>query len=96
MISDIVLLKELPEHIRDSVEAYIGCVAGASMKNEYIKTIENSGFRDVKVLDENRYPVEFLSNDPIGKGIIEKLNMPMEALKEIAESIVSIKVKAGK
>lgn len=96
MISDIVLLKELPDRIRDSVEAYIGCVAGALMKNKYIKTIENSGFRDVQILDEKRFPIEFLSNDPIGKGLIEKLNMPMEALKEIAESIVSIKVKAGK
>ncbi len=96
MISDIVLLKELPESIRDSIEAYIGCVAGATKRDEYLKTIENAGFRDVQVLDETSFPVEFLSNDPVGKGIIEKFNMPIEALKEIGESIISIRVQGRK
>ncbi len=96
MISDIVLLKELPESIRDSIEAYIGCVAGATKKDEYLKTIKNAGFGDVQVLEETSFPVEFLSNDPIGKGIIEKLKMPIEALKEIGESFVSVRVQGRK
>jgi arsenite methyltransferase len=87
MISDIVLLKELPESIRDSIDAYIGCIAGAMMRDEYLKTIKNAGFRDIQVLDEKNFPIEFLSNDPIGKEIIEKLKMPIEALKEIGESL---------
>jgi arsenite methyltransferase len=33
MISDIVLLKELPAFIKNSVEAYIGCVSGAMLKD---------------------------------------------------------------
>jgi hypothetical protein len=33
MISDIVLLKELPKFIKDSIEAYIGCLSGAIMKD---------------------------------------------------------------
>lgn len=96
MISDIVLLKVLPESIRDSIEAYIGCVAGAMMKDEYVKTIQNAGFKDLQVLDETKFPIEFLSNDPIGKEIIEKFNMPIEALKEIGESFVSVRVQAKK
>jgi arsenite methyltransferase len=96
MISDIVLLKELPESIRDSIEAYIGCVAGAMMKDQYLKTIKNAGFKDVQVLDETKFPVEFISNDPIGKGIIEKLEISSEAVKDIAESIISIRVQGRK
>ncbi len=96
MISDIVLLKELPDPVRDSIEAYIGCVAGATMREEYLGTIKNAGFRDIQVLDETSFPIEFLSNDPIGKGIIEKLKMPIEAVKEIGESIVSIRVEGRK
>jgi SAM-dependent methyltransferase len=96
MISDIVLLKELPGSIRDSIDAYIGCVAGAMMRDEYLKTIKNAGFRDIQVLDETNFPIEFLSNDPIGKEIIGKLKMPVEALKEIGESFVSIRVQGIK
>ncbi len=96
MISDIVLLKELPESIRDSIEAYIGCVAGAAKKDEYLKTIKNAGFRDVQVLEETSFPVEFLSNDPVGKAIIEKLKMPIDEVKEIGKSVISIRVQGLK
>jgi len=96
MVSDIVLLKELPDSIRDSIDAYVGCVAGAMMKDEYLITIKNAGFKDSQVLDETKFPIEFLSNDPIGKEIIEKLKMPIEALKEIGESFVSVRVQGRK
>jgi len=96
MISDIVLLKELPGSIRDSIDAYIGCVAGAMMKDEYLKTIQNAGFKDTQVLDETKFSIEFLSNDLIGKEIIEKLKLPIEELKDIGESFVSIRVLGKK
>jgi len=96
MISDIVLLKELPDPIRDSIEAYIGCVAGATKKDEYLKTIKNAGFKDVQVLEETSFPVEFLSNDPVGKEIIEKLKMPIDEVKEIGKSVISIRVQGRK
>lgn len=96
MISDIVLLKELPESVRDSIEAYIGCVAGASKRDEYLKTIKNAGFRDIQVLDETTFPVEFISNDPIGKEIIEKLKIPTEEIEDIGKSVISIRVQGKK
>ena len=37
MISDIVLLKELPSFIRDSIEAYAGCVSGQFEKTNTSK-----------------------------------------------------------
>ena len=92
MVSDLVLLKELPEVIKNSVEAYIGCLSGAIMKDDYIGAIKNAGFRDVKIMDEASFPIELMANDPTAKAIIENFNIPVEAVKEIAESIVSIKV----
>ncbi len=52
MVSDIVLLKELPESLKSSIEAYVGCVAGASKKEDYLAKIAAAGFRDVKVVSE--------------------------------------------
>lgn len=96
MVSDLVLLKELPEVIKNSIEAYIGCLSGAIMKDEYLKAIKNAGFRDVKVMDETHYPIELMANDPNAKAIIENFNIPKDAIKEIAASIVSIKVQGIK
>lgn len=96
MVSDIVLTRELPGPVKDSIEAYIGCLAGAVMKNDYLDAIKAAGFREVKVLAEISFPVEFLADDPIGKTIMEKSNMSFAELKDLANSVVSIKVSGIK
>lgn len=52
MVSDIVLLQELPESIKNSVEAYVGCVAGASRKEDYLATVAAAGFQEVEIVSE--------------------------------------------
>ena len=52
MISDIVLLKELPEAVRSSKQAYAACIAGAVKKSEYLDAIRHAGFADIEVLSE--------------------------------------------
>ncbi len=86
MVSDLVLLRPLPETIRKSVEAYVGCIAGASIKGEYLSAISAAGFADVTVVAEDVYPVQL---DPM-------LPFPLEDGKYAAESVVSIKVSAVK
>ncbi len=96
MISDIVLLKELPEPLKENIDTYIGCISGAALKAEYLKKIESAGFKDVKVIDETLFPIEFLTNDPNIKKIIENLGYLSEKIEEISNSVVSIKVQAFK
>ena len=55
MVSDIVLLGELPENIMNSISAYVGCIAGASQKNDYLNAIKAAGFKSVKVVDRNQF-----------------------------------------
>ena len=52
MVSDIVLLKELPDNIKSSMDAYVGCVAGAETKENYLAVIESAGFTDIKIVGE--------------------------------------------
>ncbi|MBA7636094.1 Arsenite methyltransferase [subsurface metagenome] len=92
MVSDIVLLKELPEEIMDSVEAYVGCIAGAILKDEYIKAIEQAGFQDVRIEDETSFLAESVTNDPTAEEFIEKHNIPLEKVEDVMSSIQSIKV----
>jgi arsenite methyltransferase len=96
MVSDMVLLKELPEKIKSSVEAYIGCVAGASLKEDYLSIIANAGFKNVNVNDETIFITGDMFNDPMVKDIVKQLKMPKEELADMANSVVSIKVSAIK
>jgi SAM-dependent methyltransferase len=96
MISDIVLLRELPAFIKNSIEAYIGCVSGAMLKDEYLTAIREAGFQDVKIMGETAFPVEFMANDPTVKELVGNLKILPEKIGEVAESIRSIKVSGLK
>jgi arsenite methyltransferase len=96
MVSDIVLLQELPDFIKKSVLAYVGCITGASMKDAYLNSISAAGFKDVRVLKEDGFPVDFMLNDPTAIAIIKESGKPIDELKEISDGVVSVKVHAVK
>lgn len=96
MVSDIVLLKELPEAIRKSVRAYIGCVSGAMIKSEYVKLIEDAGFNNVKIVEETIFPIDYITEDAEAKAMIRKAKIPAQKLKQLSSSIASIKVQGTK
>ena len=102
LLSDIVLLRELPDAIRESIEAYVGCVAGASMKANYLAAIEEAGFEDVEVLKEVSADSAF-SGSSEAKILIdgeevdpESLGLDQEKVHQLAGTISSISVKAVK
>ena len=96
MVSDIVLLKKLPDCIKNSAHAYCACVAGAEMKDEYLEAIREAGFSEVTIVNEAFLPFESMGNDPTAQAIIEDLNIPVGMLQEIAHTVVSIKVQGVK
>lgn len=80
MVSDLVLTKDLPKELKNSVEAYVGCLTGAIKKDEYLKFIKMAGFQDVLVISESSYPVDAMFDN----------------FKSAQDAIVSIKVSALK
>ena len=78
MVSDLVLVRDLPNEIKESVEAYVGCLAGAIKKDEYLKYIKAAGFKEVKIINQTSYPVDAMFKE----------------LKCAADAIASIKVSA--
>ena len=96
MVSDIVLLKELPAAIKNSVAAYTACVAGAETKENYLGAIQKAGFHKIQILDETVFPIEILANDPTAREIRKNLNLSPQKVEELARSVVSVKVSALK
>ena len=96
MVSDMVLLEELPEYIRNSVEAYVRCVGGAMRKEEYLKAIHQAGFEKVKVVGETHFPAELIAEQPVLKELVESLKVPMSEVQRLGATVVSLKVSARK
>ena len=96
MISDLMLLRELPDPVKRSVKAYVGCVAGAMLRDEYVGAIRAAGFRDIRILQEVPFPPKFLANDPTAKAILEDSSLTIEEVREIASSVVSLRISAVK
>ncbi len=95
MVSDIVLRKDLPEEIRNSISAYTACVAGATRREKYLEAIRAAGFQEVEVLQEAVFPVEMATSDPAVMEIVNTLGS-QEKVREIAGSVASVKVFARK
>ncbi|HVO24304.1 MAG TPA: arsenite methyltransferase, partial [Candidatus Margulisiibacteriota bacterium] len=55
IISDVVLDAPLPPMIAESVAAFTGCVAGASLRAEYLQTIAAAGLVDIEVVNDRGF-----------------------------------------
>jgi len=55
LISDIVTQGELPNEIRENLEMWAACIAGALDEKEYLQKIRNAGFKKVEVVAKNDF-----------------------------------------
>ena len=67
MVSDLVTEGALPDDIRKSFDAWGACIAGALEKNEYLETIKKAGFRNVEIVNQNRYTEKEIDSRLTGK-----------------------------
>jgi ubiquinone/menaquinone biosynthesis C-methylase UbiE len=100
LVSDIVLRAALPDRVRTSVEAYIGCVAGAALQGDYLQAIADAGFVDVQVLTETDASALVAAScsgtgDPLVADVIAAVG-DAEELRRLVTSVASIAVSARK
>jgi len=91
MVSDLVLLKNYPI-LSKIISQLRACIAGASLKDDYLKLIKDAGFQEVEILEETTYPLEGFVYGSVAKTVMEKYQIPLEQLKEVLPSVVSLKV----
>ena len=80
-ISDVVASVELPQEIRDDLQLYSGCMAGASHINELEQILADSGFTDIRIApkDESK---DFIKDWAPGRGVEEfVISATIEAVK---------------
>jgi ubiquinone/menaquinone biosynthesis C-methylase UbiE len=84
MVSDIVLLKELPEALKKGAHP-ASCIHGAIMKDKYIETIKQAEFRDVRIIEKKQYSFKDIVSDPDAKVIVFNSEKNVEELKSVSE-----------
>jgi SAM-dependent methyltransferase len=89
-VSDIVLVGNLPDALREDAEMYAGCVAGAIQKSEYLQLIEDKGFQNIKIQKEK--PI-IIPDDILGKYLSQE---EVKTFNKGTTGIFSITVYAEK
>lgn len=89
-ISDIVLIGDLPEALQKDAEMYAGCISGAMQKDDYLKAIEEAGFKNIIIQKEK---VVLLPDDILETYLSKE---EIEAFAQQDHGIFSITVYAEK
>ncbi len=94
VVSDVVLDAPLPAAIAASVSAWTGCVAGASLRSDYLGAIAAAGLVDVEVLQDRGF------GDLIAGTIPAELLRQAEAagidVSKAAKTVRSLTIRARK
>ena len=95
MISDMVLLSDLPPQVLKSAEMYTACIAGALKKEDYLNKISKAGFKDVNIVKEDAVRLsDYIGSDKIITEIAKDISQ--EEIANIDKSVVSIRISAIK
>ncbi len=95
-ISDLALLKPLPEEIRNMVESLIGCVAGAVLVDQTRAMAEAAGLVEIQLTPKPGYVDAMMDwNDPLYHKIIENLPEGTKAGDYVTSLGVSAKKAEG-
>jgi ubiquinone/menaquinone biosynthesis C-methylase UbiE len=95
-ISDLVLKSPLPAGLLQSVEAYVGCVAGAMLRDDYLAAIRRAGFHQVEVVAEGSFAGAVDLQSPEIRAAVAAHGLTTLDAERILESVVSLKVVAHK
>ncbi len=73
-VSDLALLRPLPQGARASVEAYVGCIAGAALVDDTQAMMRDAGLDDIKIIRKDAAIASMVdASDPLYKTIIAHL-----------------------
>ena len=95
LVSDIVLNGELPPQVRENVELWAGCVAGAMLEQEYLQLIREAGFSEVSVVSR-KSAAGLLDAEQLAalRGQLPELST--QEAQELGGTVQSLQVRAEK
>ncbi|HJW72309.1 MAG TPA: arsenite methyltransferase [Geothrix sp.] len=94
-ISDMVLLRPLPEALRQSVEALVGCIAGAPQLEDLKRMMSDAGLGELQLVTKERAVEAMLpSGDPMTAHLLGLLPEGTRPSDFIASMLISARKSA--
>ncbi|MBZ0089767.1 MAG: methyltransferase domain-containing protein, partial [Thermoanaerobaculia bacterium] len=88
VVSDILLDRPLPGAIAADVLAYVGCVAGAELRETYFGRLATAGLGEIEILRDEDYLDALLAAAPAEvEELSRRTGVPVEAVKGAVRSI---------
>lgn len=92
-VSDVVVEGEIPEHLRKDMEAYVGCVAGALERSDYLGKLAAAGFVEASIEPTRRYGISDIEQTVAPRGLAA---LPEEEKKALDGKIFGGFIRAVK
>jgi SAM-dependent methyltransferase len=94
VVSDVVLDAPLPAAVAASVAALTGCVAGAAMRADYLRTIAEVGLANIEVVDDKGFGEMAMTMIP--EPLLRTMTAAGVDVPAVARSVRSITIRAWK
>jgi arsenite methyltransferase len=90
-VSDVVVRGDIPAAVRQSMELWVGCIAGALREDEFLSLLSDVGFVDASIEPTRVYEIED------AKGFLASAGLDAGAVaREVSGRILSAFVRAQK
>lgn len=93
-VSDLVLERAIPSGIRGSIEAYVGCIGGAWLREDYVEAIRSAGFVDVRVASADSFASVVDVQTPEIRDAAERAGLSASEIDDALGAVTSLKVRA--
>ena len=95
-VSDIVTTAPLPSVVAESVGAYVACLGGASVLDDYLAAMSDAGFVDIRIVSNVGYSMDADEVEEFVGSFSADLGMSGDELAQTAGLFRSVTVQASK
>lgn len=95
-LSDIVTLGEIPLRIRESAEAYVSCLSGAILREDYVALMSEVGFTDIEVTESRSFGLDDVVSEDLVAEFARQSGATIDELRAAAAMFQSVRVRAVK
>jgi len=93
VISDIVLTAPLPAEVAGHLDATIGCVGGAVVREEYLAVAREAGFGKVEILKESSYGQAVVVGSPLAASVARDTGLSLDEVAAQLGKVQSVTVR---
>ncbi len=96
MVSDVVLERMLPPEIIARADVILGCIGGASLRQEYLELIAAAGFTDIEVVKAENFGQSACLGESFAPAISRETGLSTEEIDGYLSAVTSLGIVARK